>query len=313
MTIASIDIGTNTVLLLIAKLDFQKLALTTLLNEQRIPRIGEGLEPGKPIKEAKQKLLIEILESYKSISRSYNSEKVLVYATNAFRISANQNELIEKIKQSTELSVNVVSGLEEARLTFLGSTYEYSNNKKFAVIDIGGGSTEIIIGKKNNISEIFSLPFGAVNLTERFFSTSPPNTIQIQACIKFIENELYKLSLRFKQYDVAIAVAGTPTTLACIQNGMTEYDEFKIEGKVLKLNEVENFSLELSRYTPLEIKEKYRAVVVGREDVLLAGTILLFQIMKYLNAEEVVVSSKGLRYGAVVEYLLKNTKDLNFE
>lgn len=313
MTIASIDIGTNTILLLIADVDIENLSIKTIFNEQKIPRIGEGLKSGKPINEKKRELLLQILSSYAETSKKFNAEVIFAKATNAFRIASNQTELLKLIKKNIGIEVDVISGLEEARLTFLGCTYEHSSTKRFAVIDIGGGSTEIVIGKKNKIFEVLSLPIGVVSLTEKFFNTTPTKTSQIQNCNRFIQNILNKNLSQFPKYETAIAVAGTPTTLACIQNNINEYDESKIEGSVLLRSDVENFSTQLIQLSPKEIILKYHSVVEGREDVLLAGSMLLSQIMRQLNTEEVVVSSKGLRYGAVVDYLLKNIKDLNFE
>lgn len=313
MTIASIDIGTNTVLLLIAKVDIENLSIKTIFNEQKIPRIGEGLKRGKPIKESKQELLLQILRSYVETSKKFNSEVILANATNAFRIASNQTKLLNLIREIIGIDVNVISGLEEARLTFVGCTYEYSSAKKFAVIDIGGGSTEIITGNKNKICERFSLPIGVVYLTEKYFYTAPPQSNQVQSCNLFIKNKLDKNLSHLTRHETAIAVAGTPTTLACIKNNMNEYDESKIEGSVLLLSDVENLSAQLSHLSPKEIISKYHSVVSGREDVLLAGSILLAQIMRKLNTKEIVVSSKGVRYGAVVDYLFKNFMDWDFE
>lgn len=313
MTIASIDIGTNTVLLLLAEVDIESLSIKTIFNEQKIPRIGEGLKRGKPIKEKKIDLLLQILRSYVETSKKFNSEVIIANATNAFRIASNQTELLKVIRNIIGIDVNVISGLEEARLTFIGCTYEYSSTKKFSVIDIGGGSTEIIIGKKNKICEIFSLPIGVVSLTEKFFNSTPPKSNQIQNCNRFIQNELNKNLSHLIRDQTAIAAAGTPTTLACIKNNIKEYDESKIEGSILLRSDVENFSTQLSQLSPKEIMSKYPSIVSGREDVLLAGSILLGQIMRRLNTKEVVVSSKGVRYGAVVDYLLRNFTDLNFE
>lgn len=306
MTIASIDLGTNTILLLIAYVDFNHKKIHVIFEDQKIPRIGEGLKPGFPISENKEKLLLEILDSYKNLANHYQCEQILVTATNAFRIASNRDYLVEKIDKLLNLKVSVISGEEEAKLTFLGCTSEIEPNKNLAVIDIGGGSTEIAYGTNKKILSKNSLPLGVVSLTEKYFSNDTPSEEEILACRSTIKKELQSLIKTDLKLDKIIAVAGTPTTLACIKKGMISYDEALIEGDILTQIDLENFLNQLSVMNSLEIKNKFKSVVDGREDVLLAGTILLFETMNYLNAKEVVVSTKGVRYGAVYNYLLNS-------
>ena len=151
MTIASIDLGTNTILLLIAKLDFKNKKIHVIFEDQKIPRIGEGLKPGSPISKNKEKRLLDILEFYKNLANHYQCEHILVTATNAFRIASNSDYLVKKISKMFNLKVNIISGEEEAELTFLGCTSEIELDTNVAVIDIGGGSTEIVLGKNRKL------------------------------------------------------------------------------------------------------------------------------------------------------------------
>ena len=305
MTIASIDIGTNTILLLIARANIKNQKIKVLFEAQKIPRIGEGLKPGFPISEVKEKLLLQILASFKVEAEKHNCDRILVTATHAFRIASNRDGLIEKIKNQLQLEVNVVSGIEEAKLTFLGCTNEFSTKEYYAVIDIGGGSTEIIFGSRNKLDSDCSLPFGVVSLTEQYFSNDPPTSLEINRVRMEIQTQLKKSVNSNMKFEKAIAVAGTPTTLACIKRGMTSYDESLIEGEILTSTEVAKFVEELSLMSSQEIKNSFKSVVEGREDVLLAGTILLNEIMNHTKASEVVVSAKGVRYGAVYDFLDK--------
>ena len=305
MTIASIDIGTNTILLLIAQVNIKDKKIKVLFEEQKIPRIGEGLKPGFPISEKKKILLLKILASLKIEANKYSCERILVSATHAFRIASDRNDLIQEIKNQLQLEVNVLSGIEEARLTFLGCTHEFSIKANYAVIDIGGGSTEIIFGSDNKYLSDCSLPLGVVSLTEKYFSNDPPKDLEIEQLRTAIQIQLKKSVKKNIKFNKAIAVAGTPTTLACIKKGMTSYDESLIEGEILTSTEVFKFLEELSLMSSQEIKNSFKSVVEGREDVLLAGTILLNEIMNHIKASEVVVSAKGVRYGAVYDFLDK--------
>lgn len=307
MTVASIDIGTNTILLLIAALDSSSNKIKVLFDDQKIPRIGEGLKPGLPIKEDKVTILLEVLSNFKKQTKEFNCEKILVSATNAFRIAANRNQLVELIKNQLGLEVNVVSGQDEARLTFLGCTFEESDDQSCVVIDIGGGSTEIIFGTKSKIDHDFSIPTGVVSLSEKYFKNDPPSSHEIEEVRKFIRSKLSFSPDKKYVYRKAIAVAGTPTTLACIKKNLTKYDESLIEGEILTASEIRSFADKLSIMSSNKILQNYHSVVNGRQDVLLAGIILLEEVMNHLEIREVFVSSKGVRYGALYNYMIKTT------
>jgi exopolyphosphatase/guanosine-5'-triphosphate,3'-diphosphate pyrophosphatase len=306
MTIASIDIGTNTILLLIVKVNSEINKIKVIFEDQKIPRIGKWLKPGFPISKKKEELLVEILESFKTIARKFECERIIATATNAFRIASNREALVERIREQLDIEVNVVEGNEEARLTFLGCTYHLDPRKKYAVIDIGGGSTEIISGSKDKIDCDTSLQLGVVSLTEKYFLNDPPSVNEVNLVRSEIQFQLKKSVNNSLNYEKVMAVAGTPTTLVCIKKELEIYDEQSIEGAILSYDEVKEFSEKLSLMSSKNIKHLYKSVVDGREDVLLTGTILLEEIMTYIDVDEVAVSTQGLRYGAVYDFLSKS-------
>ncbi len=309
MIIASIDIGTNTVLLLIVDVNIQQKKFKTILNEQRIPRIGKGLQSGKEISKERILLLLKVLQEYQQIIKKYNCEKVLVTATNALRIASNQKQITNLIKGEFGFETKVVSGEEEAQLSFLGAAGK-DNDKKSLMIDIGGGSTEITFGKGNQILFNKSFNAGVVSGTENYLIDDPPAKFQINEFTSQLETTFKEFSNTNNfDPDEVIAIAGTPTTLACIQQNLTKYNEEKIEGSILKKNDVKLLVDDLSNMSSFDIKDKYKAVVSGREDVLLAGTIILFKLMEILNIDSVKVSTKGIRFGAVEKYLADNFRD----
>ncbi len=309
MIIASIDIGTNTVLLLIADVNIQKKSFTTILNEQRIPRIGRGLLPGKEISKDKILFLLQVLKEYQQIIKKYSCEKVLVTATNALRIASNQEQITNLIKGEFGFETKVVSGEDEARLSFLGAAGK-TENKKSLMIDIGGGSTEITFGKGSQILFNKSFNAGVVSGTENYLIDDPPVEFQINEFNSHLDKTFIEFSnVNNFNPDEAIAIAGTPTTLACIQQNLTEYDEEKIEGSILKKDNVKILIEQLSGMKSFDIKHKYKSVVSGREDVLLAGTIILFKLMEILKIDSVKVSTKGIRYGVVEKFITDNFKD----
>ena len=179
MIVASIDIGTNTVLLLIAKLKNKE--LIPLKNIYRIPRLGKGLLPNRNISEDKIKLLMQILEEYKEIIDSYKCDDVIVTGTYALRIAANSDSIKEKIKKQFDYSLNNIDGEIEAQLEYLAAISNIKNiTGNLGIIDIGGGSTELIFADSEIVKFKKSFAIGSVNGTEKYLSDSPPNKIQIE-------------------------------------------------------------------------------------------------------------------------------------
>lgn len=303
MTVASIDIGTNTILLLIAEVNPSSNEIIALVNLHRIPRIGKGLKKGDPFPEENIKRMFDVMDEYSETIKKYNCDKIIITGTNAFRIASNNNEIVEKIKNKYGYDLNVITGDEEAKYSYLGAVSGLSDKKKYLVIDIGGGSTEIIYGKGNDIIFSKSFEIGVVSGAEKFFTIDPPSDKQVDNFAVYSQKTFLELQDYVKDIDTAIAIAGTPTTLAAIKYKLKSFNEELIEGTSLIPEELNAFVSELSKLSSAEVLNKYSQIVKGREDVLLAGTILLREILKMLNIEEVKVSTKGIRYGAIFNWL----------
>ncbi len=306
MTIASIDIGSNTVLLLIAEYDPSSQRIVTIENHYKTPRLGEGLKLGDTINETKINLLRNILLDYKNIVLKNGCSVILLKATNAFRIASNSTGIVNFIKKMDSLKIEIISGDEEARLTFLGSAFPFSDNETKSVIDIGGGSTEIIYGNQKEIFFKKSFDIGVVSLSEKFLLPLPPSKESIEEAEKYLDRILLEISDILPPNVKTIAVAGTPTTLSCIKQGIRIYDEKLVDNSTLTTSEIQYILDQLKKIDKLKVSLKYGEVVNGREELMLAGTIILQIIMQKLKLENITVSSKGLRYGAVIDYLIKN-------
>jgi exopolyphosphatase/guanosine-5'-triphosphate,3'-diphosphate pyrophosphatase len=307
MTVASIDIGTNTILLLIAEVNVGSNGIKVIENFHSIPRIGKGMKPGMSMPEENIKRLFGVLTEYSSIIKNYNCEKVILTGTNALRISSNKNEIAERIKKQFDYDLTVTPGEEEAKFSYLGAIGNSLKDQKYLVIDIGGGSTEIVYGSGNEIIFSKSFNIGVVSASENYLFSDPPTNDRIAKFINYSKKTFSEITKNINDIDSPIAIAGTPTTLACIKNNLKTYNEDVVEGSYLTSKELEKFIDELSHLNSREILNKYAAVVKGREDVLLAGTIILKEILDVLNLKEVKVSTKGIRYGAIINWL--NTLD----
>ena len=303
MIIASIDIGTNTVLLLVGSVNERTGEITPILNEYRMPRIGRGLIPGKDISNDRIKSLFEVLSDYQQIIVEKKVEKVLITATNAFRIAANSSHIVDEIKAKFGYDTNIISGETEAEYAFLGAVPSFARNKTNLIIDIGGGSTELIIGKNRRIKYSESFQIGSVSATESYLQHSPPAPDELMQLDKILHIRFNKIKNMLAP-DLAVAIAGTPTTLVCMIKGLEEFDEASVEGSYLSYRDLFRITEELKTLAPTEIKNRFGNVMRGREDIILGGSIILLKIMKLLNLQEVMVSSRGIRYGAIVHYMM---------
>ena len=303
MIVASIDIGTNTVLLLLAQANKELTGISTIKNLYNMPRIGKGLIKGGRISDSKIELLMQILYDYKKEAELLKADYIVVKATNAFRIAANGYDIVEKVKNKLGIKIEIISGEQEAQLSYMGAVEAANTNDNKLVIDIGGGSTEIIVGSMDEILFKKSFQIGVVTLTEKFISSYPPSKENILEINAFVKNSFSELSSFSKERLTAVAVAGTPTTLSCIKQNIKEYSDEKVEGSILSKNDMSKLLNEIGSKDLSQIRNNYGGVVSGREDVLFCGTVILNAILEILNLDEVIVSSKGLRYGAVIDFI----------
>ena len=304
MIIDSIDIGTNTVLLLIASVKNTG-EIHTILNEFRIPRIGRNLLPGRPIKDENVDKLFEVLKDYGSIISIHKCDKVLVTATHALRIASNSGEIISRISKDFNWKVDLISGEEEASYAFEGAVINRNQNQEYLVIDIGGGSTEIIIGKIDKIHFRKSFKIGVVSGTENYLFKSPPDKTDFDRFKNFLDDMFQELKDTLFAPDCAIALAGTPATLSCMKQKLEVYNEELVEGSILTISDITILIEEISVHSVSELEYKYKSAVNGRQDIILAGAVILLEIMKILNLTKVMVSTKGIRYGAIAANLMK--------
>lgn len=303
MRIASIDIGTNTVLLLIAEINNYNLKV--LREEFRIPRIGKDISSRKQINVDSIEKLKSIIKEYDSICKEYKVDKIFCVGTAPFRQAINSFEVIYEIYKSTGIKIKVLSADEEAQLTFIGgisSFHRVLNSEYFMVIDIGGGSTELILGTSNNILIKKSYPIGAVILRDKFFY-SFPYTFPLQKIIDFLTEVFSNIYEFEKQNAIGIAVAGTPTTLVSIKLGLTQFNESLVDKLPLEIEFLIEFIKRTYNVSPLEILKQYPSVVPGREDVILPGAIILYFLMNKLNLAKIFTSTRGVRYGAIFKEL----------
>lgn len=306
MILASIDLGSNSVILLLIEFNPAEGTFKILKEVFTTPRISEDITNTKVISSAAILRLEKELDLFEEIISKFNCEIILVSATNAFRIANNGRQVKNDIEIKYGWNVSILDGKEEARLTFLGTLFPTFANTNSILIDIGGGSTEIIYGNIRVIKFLESIQLGVVSLKELFLNNNdiPPNRIiEIQS---YIHHQFNSIKIDIPAELNALAVAGTPTTISAIVQNLQSYSEALIDRSELHLDHIINVRSQIQHLNLMEIRQMFGSVVYGREDILLSGCLILEGFMNYFEIERITVSTKGLRYGAVYNYLINN-------
>jgi len=303
MIVAAIDIGTNTLLLLVAEID-ENGSIRQMEHQQRLPRLGRDVDRTGAIGIAAFDRIAWIVREYKNLAQQLHADKIITCATSAVRDASNRDEFRNFIEKSTGIGLEILSGDEEAVLSYRGALSGVNRPGPFVVLDIGGGSTEIIYqqpggGNGNAVLHRFSLQIGAVRLTERYFKHDPPLPAEIESAKSLIVEELSQIRNPGFQNLTLVGVAGTVTTLACLDQGLEEFDVEKVAGFTLTGEHVAQWISRLTGMTAREISALSNTTS-GRADILTAGTLILHEVMSHFRFPSVVVSERGLRFGVVL-------------
>ncbi|MFA6597659.1 MAG: hypothetical protein WCS69_08045 [Ignavibacteriaceae bacterium] len=297
MNIASIDIGTNTILLLVAQIDPQLKIVTPLREEIRMPRIGKDLYTTGKISEDKIQELENVLLEYKAIVDVYACSECFIIGTHALRNASNKLEIKERIYKRTGFSLEIVPPDSEAEYAFYGVRSSLNSNEIFVILDIGGGSTEIIICKSDVILEKKSIPVGVVTLKDQLISGYPISEIEKRKLKNKIEYEFSSLNLNHLAPKSIIGISGTPTTFAAIRKKLQIFEPEKIDNSMISKLEIAGITEFLGNSSIEEVKNSFGEIISKREDILYIGGKILLYIMDYFSLPNVIVSTKGIRHG----------------
>ncbi len=296
MRITAIDIGTNTVLMLIADFDDDG-RIKTIKDEIAFPRLGRGVDESGFISPESIDRGLSVLKDYRKTSEAAGSERIIACGTSALRDSRNGNEVITRIRQEALIDVEILSGEQEALWTFLGTLSDFPRgSERFVVIDIGGGSTEITQGTHDIVERRQSLDLGCVRLTERFLHSTPPTSQELQRAKASARATLGNLREIDPGMYHLVGVAGTITTLAALDQDLSRFEPEKVDGYDLHIKKIKSIFEHLSVQTLEEIQSS-PIVPAGRADILLAGILIIIEFMTIHRFERIRVSTRGLRYG----------------
>ena len=306
MLLAGIDIGTLTCRLLIAEVDTD-FSLREIASDRRILRLGEGVDQRGCLSAAAISRVVKTLGEWRERIETYSLAGAIVVATSAVRESRNREEFLASVKKDVGFEIEVLSGEEEARRTFLGIASGLpAEVESFLGIDIGGGSTEFMRAfkaREPNHLQVFSLDVGVVRLTERIFQTDdPPSEQGVLAAERIIQAELGKIRTALGNLSRCsfVGTAGTITTLAAMAQKLPRYETARIHNFRLSLETVQKLEKEIRIRTRSKRREM-PGLEDGREDVIVAGTLIFRTVMQRLGFQECLVSDYGLREGILVQ------------
>lgn len=299
---ASIDIGTNSVLLLIG--EQTELGLQVHEDVQRLPRLGAMVDSNGVLARQSIDRVLEVLKEYAEIIQTYGDgvlKKTRVTATSAVRDAANKNEFLSLVKEFVGFEIQILSGEEEAKYTYLGAISQTQvESNSILVVDIGGGSTELAMGDSAQWLRGISVDMGCVRFNERYLFHNPPYQEEIGECRRSIEELLESTKLRFPPNTQVVAVSGTATSLAAIDQQLFPYQLSRINNYRLNTDKLAKSIEIFSLHTYEQLIELHPEVMLGRADVFLAGLLILEGVLRYASVEEFIVSSGGIRHGILL-------------
>jgi exopolyphosphatase / guanosine-5'-triphosphate,3'-diphosphate pyrophosphatase len=305
--VAAIDCGTNSIRLLIADIEADDQRLTDVTRQMRIVRLGAGVDKTGRLSEAALTRTIEALQDYADLIAKAQPSGVRMVATSATRDADNAQEFTDRVTAVLGIAPEVISGDEEAWLSFTGATREVAGTPlaaaggcppPYLVTDIGGGSTEFILGDPDGISGTLSVNIGCVRLTERHLHTDPPLPAEVAAATRDIDDALDQVAaaVPVRQASTLVGLAGSVTTVAGIALGLDDYDPARIHHSRIPGERVHEIATRL-----LAMAKAERATIPvmhpGRVDVIGAGSLILDRIMTSFGFTEVLVSEHDILDG----------------
>lgn len=302
---SSIDLGTNTCLLLVVRWDDKKReVIEVLCDESRIVRLGQGVDQSRKLHPDAKNRTLKALSEYASILQRFgaSSRDTVAVATSQARDASDGALFFKDVEDQLGFRFRTISGEDEAKYTFSGSLLAQMNPAKTAVIDIGGGSTEFTIADPaTGQTEGQSLDIGSVRFTERFLKSDPVTDQEFWMCQEAIDLEIQKLPASLRAQIVTrqlLGVAGTITTLASWFLEQKKFNAEEVSRVSLSRGDVHRMVEEL-KWRSVEERRAITGIEAQRADVLLAGAMILWRAMEILKIDICRVSPRGLRYGVL--------------
>ena len=290
--VAAIDLGTNSTRLLVA--DVEDGRLEEVERRLTITRLGEGVDARRRLLPLPIARVRNVLTEYRRALEEHGAERALAVATSAVRDAENGEAFLGEVEWSYGFTTRLLTGEEEALLTLRGVTSGRELEPRTLLLDVGGGSTELVVGGPDGVDSHASLDLGCVRLTERFLHGDPPVAEELAACAEHVRAALPDLDVH-----AAVGVAGTVTTLAALDLGLAEYDPEAIHGHRIPAAAVEE---QLARLAALPLEERRRVpgLEPERAAVIVAGVVIVREVLRAYGLDALEASERDILHGAAL-------------
>jgi exopolyphosphatase/guanosine-5'-triphosphate,3'-diphosphate pyrophosphatase len=298
--VAAVDLGTNTTRLLVA--DVGAGSVLEVERESRITRLGEGVDVRRRLLPLPIARVRNCLTDYRRTLESLGAERTLAVATSAIRDAENGEAFLGEVEWSYGFATRLLTGDEEAELTFRGVSVDRTVEPGTVIVDVGGGSTELVLAGPDGVAFRTSLDIGSVRLTERFLTADPPTRGELDDCARAIASLLAERvpdDVR-EAVRAAIGVAGTLTTLAALDLALPAYDRDQVQGHLLT-SEGARRQLERLAALPLAERRRVTALEPERAPVIVAGAAIVVELLAFFGLDAIEASERDLLDGAALE------------
>jgi len=301
MRVGVVDVGTNSVRILVA--DGDGTALGDLERDLTITRLGEGVDRDRLLGAGPLRRTVATIAGYVERSRAHNAEAIRIIATSAVRDAANRDDFVDAVRRATDIEPVILTGDQEARLGFLGATIDVAAPGPYLVVDIGGGSTELVRGT-TDAERFISLDIGSVRLSERHIHNDPPKPYELDAVAADADNHLGEAARALGDQDAKtmLGLAGTITSVAAIALGLDGYDRDAIHHSRLTSGQIADVRARLTAMTSEE-RRALPAMPPGREDVIVAGVVILERVMHRFGFDACLVSETDILDGVALDVM----------
>ena len=297
---AVVDIGTNSTRLLVA--DVADGHVREVARRSTVTRLGRGVDISGQLSTEAVEDVCGVIGEYISLYRDLDAERVTAIATSAVRDASNSAVFLAELRERFALDARILGGAEEARLTYFGALAERRHGERTLVVDIGGGSTELVLGNGDDVNFFASLQAGTVRHSERHLTRDPPDAAQLEdlaADVRHLIGDSLEGAV-LADANEGVAVAGTPTSLAAIDQELDPYDPERVHGYVLSLESIQRMCSELASM-PLAERLRVKGLHPGRAPTIVAGVVILIQVMRAFGLGEVEVSEHDILWGAALD------------
>jgi exopolyphosphatase/guanosine-5'-triphosphate,3'-diphosphate pyrophosphatase len=295
--VAVIDIGTNSTRLLVA--DVAGGVVQQVERRSTVTRLGRGVDLSGHLSGEAIEDVCAAIAGYVEVVEELGAETVDAIATSAVRDADNGSAFVAELRERFALSARVLDGEEEARSTYLGATSEAPPGEPTLVVDIGGGSTELVVGQGSEVSFHDSLQAGVVRHSERCIASDPPTAGELEALAADVRGLIEDSVGPGVSASNGIAVAGTPTSLAAVELGLEPYDPSRVHGHVLALPSIQRMLSQLAS-VPLSERIEIPGLHPDRAPTIVAGVVILVEVMRAFGLEEIGVSEHDILYGTAI-------------